>query len=121
MYYLVDYFFGGKFMENYFNRVYQVLKIIEYASYNKISVYELFDLEKLKLTPTELEIIITNVVKEGFVINREPLMKSSMKPSADTLYNPQLTSAGYEFLENNSNMKKAYKLIKELKEWLPGL
>lgn len=108
-------------MENYFNRVYQVLKVIEYASYNKISVYELFDLEKLKLTPTELEIIITNVVEEGLVINRVSPMKAFARPSAYIhLYNAQLTSAGYEYLENNSNMKKAYKMIKELKEWLPG-
>lgn len=107
-------------MENYFKSLYQVLKIIEYASYNKIDVYTLFDLEKLKITRRELSIIIYNILEEGLVINRFSISLGSGAARGELL-NPQLTTKGYEFLEENSQMKIAYKLLKEAKEWIPGL
>ena len=34
---------------------------------------------------------------------------------------PRLTLTGLDYLENNSSMKKAYKILKEAKEWIPGM
>ena len=106
-------------MENYFNSVYQVLKAIEYSSYTEENIYYILDLEKLQLTENELKVIIRNILQDGFVINRPAF--AGKKVASDRLLNPQLTTKGYEYLQDNTKMKQAYKVLKEIKGWIPGL
>lgn len=105
-------------MKNYFVSLYQVLKVIELASYQKNSrgYSNLFDLDKLQLTEKELNIIIKNAVTEKLVTGIPLLEGFGFK-----VIIPQLTTAGYEFLETNSQMKQAYQILKEIKGWIPGL
>ncbi|RXZ69819.1 hypothetical protein EPT53_05890 [Fusobacterium necrophorum] len=105
-------------MKNYFVSLYQVLKVVELASYqeNTYSYQNFFDLEKLQLTEKELNIIIRNAVTEKLVTGIALIEGFGFKVIV-----PQLTTAGYEFLENNSQMKQAYKILKEIKGWIPGM
>lgn len=110
---------------NYFVALYQVLNAIKEASHNEIDVYTLIDLEKMEISSAEFQIIIDNIFKEGLVVEPDTpelnILKGSVKISKLKLYRPHLTTHGYKFLEENSDMKKAYKLLKEIKGWIPGL
>ena len=33
----------------------------------------------------------------------------------------RITTKGIEYLEDNSKMKQAYKILKEIKDWIPGM
>lgn len=104
-------------MKNYFVSLYQVLKALEVSSCNNTFDYDkTLDLAKLKISQQELDIIIKNIVDDG-------LVKGITIPQGCTGFkasNPHLTTLGYDFLKNNTEMKKAYKIIKEIKDWLPG-
>ena len=94
-------------MQDYFISMYQILKAIETSSYsNSFNYDETLNLKKLKLTEEELMIIIDNIIPGtvGF-----------------KAVNPRLTTAGYLYLKNNSEMQRAYKFLKEVKGWIPGL
>lgn len=110
-------------MDNYFKTLYQVLKLIEYASYNDIDIDSLLDINKLNITKRDLDIVIFNILTEKLVVNRIPAyhIVSGKGIEEDKLYNPQLTTLGYEFLAENTQMKKAYKFLKELKDFIPAL
>ena len=110
-------------MENYFNSLYQILTAIEYSSYTGEDIYDILDLKKLKITEIELDIIIFNILNEEYAVNRISSINTGLmkRINPDSLYNPQLTTKGYEYLEDNSKMKQAYRTLKELKEWIPGL
>lgn len=104
-------------MKNYFISLYQVLKIIELASYSDDNSYiNIFNLDKLQITERELNIIVTNIVNEKLAIGIAIIDSLGFK-----IIEPQLTTRGYEFLENNSSMKKAYNALKEIKGWIPGM
>ena len=106
-------------MNNYFLNLYQVLKCIKLASSNNIDVYSLIDLEKMKINKYEFEIILENIINEGLIINNSP--SNFYKKGTINLNKPHLTTKGYEFLNENSLMKKIYKVLKETKEWIPSL
>ena len=102
-------------MKDYFVSMYQVLKLIEYLSYQERFDYSLFDEENLKITDRELTITLNNALKEGLItgIALFPAM------SGFKALSPQLTTKGYEYLNNNTFMKKAYNVAKEIKGWFP--
>lgn len=104
-------------MKNYFVSMYQILKAFEVASYQDYFDYSLFESDKLGITDKEIQIILKNALDEGLIkgIYMSPILKGFKAVS------PQLTTKGYDFLENNSSMKKAYNLLKEMKGWIPGL
>jgi len=103
-------------MNNYFVSMYQILKAIEISSYTNSFKYDkTLDLEKLKLTETELDIIIKNIVEDELVKGISVFSGLSGYKAV----NPHLTTKGYDFLENNSNMKKAYRIAKEIRAWIP--
>ena len=104
-------------MKNYFVSMYQVLKLIEYCSYQERFDYSLFEENNLNITPKELRIILTNALNEGLIT------EIYLSPSLDGFkaITPHLTTKGYEFLEENTFMKKAYNILKEIKGWIPGM
>ena len=106
---------------NYFSNLYKVLITIEYASCHDLDVDDL--IEKLNINENELDIVIFNILNEKLVINRLPVIfKGSSKGiNPNKLHNPQLTTAGYQFLEENTQIKKICKFFKEIKDIIPGL
>lgn len=104
-------------MKNYFISMYQVLKLIEYCSYQEKFDYSLFEENNLNITSKELKIILTNILNEGLITG------IVLFPNLDGFkaIAPHLTTKGYEFLEENTFMKKAYNTLKEIKDWIPGM
>ena len=105
-------------MKDYFVSVYQVLKAIEESSYNNSFDYdETLNLEKLNLKESELIIIIENIIDDKLV--KGLIIIPGM--SGFKAVNPKLTTEGYSYLKDNSEMKRAYNFLKEVKGWIPGL
>ncbi|MBR8749977.1 hypothetical protein IX317_001657 [Fusobacterium sp. DD29] len=104
-------------MKNYFVSMYQVLKLIDYCSSQDKFNYSLFSSEKLGITDKELQIILSNALDERLITG----IKIFPGMSGFKSINAHLTTAGYQFLEENSMMKKAYKTLKEIKGWIPGI
>ncbi len=102
-------------MKDYFVSMYQVLKLIEYCSHQDRFDYSLFEENNLQISDKELKIILKNILNEELVtgIILFPNLEGFKAVSA------QLTTKGYEFLTENSAMKKAYKIAKEIKGWIP--
>ena len=104
-------------MKDYFVSVYQVLKAIELSSYNNsFSRFETLNLEKLSLNENELEVILKNLTNDGYV---QGFAIGSF--GVKNIEQPYLTTKGYEYLTDNTMMKKAYKLLKEIKGWIPTM
>ena len=111
----------GCLMDNYFNSLYQVLKAVEYSSYSGEKIDDILNLKKLKLTEKELNIITYNILNEGLAVNRTIQVEVFGNPPVTNKFiSPQLTTKGYEYLQDNTKMKQAFKVLKELKEWIPG-
>ena len=101
-------------MKDYFVSVYQVLKAIELSSYNNSFNYsETLNLEQLNLNENELEIILKNLTNDGY-IKGFVIGLFGIK----NIEQPYLTTKGYEYLTENTMMKKAYKFLKEVKGWI---
>ena len=109
-------------MKDYFKSLYQVLKAVEYSSYTGEKIYDILDLDKLKITKKELDIITYNILNEELAVNRTLDVEFyGKRKTLSRFFNPQLTTKGYEYLQDNSKMQQAYKILKEFKEWIPGL
>ena len=100
--------------------IFQILKAIDVAfEKQNFDLKETFNLGKLNISEHRLILILENLVNYGYIdgikisysLNNQPLISISY---------PRLTLSGMDFLENNLSMKKAYRLLKELKEWIPG-
>ena len=104
-------------MKDYFVSVYQVLKAIELSSYNNSFSYsETLNLERLNLNENELEIILKNLTNEDYIIG---FVFTSF--GSKDVEQPYLTTKGYEYLTENTMMKKAYKFLKEVKGCIPTM
>lgn len=102
-------------MKDYFVSLYQVLKLIEYSSYQERFDYSLFEEENLKITDKELQIILKNAINEELITG----IRLIPGASGFKALSPQLTTKGYEYLSENSLMKKAYNTAKEIRGWFP--
>ena len=101
--------------------IFQILKAIDVAFENQDFNYETtLDLKKLKISKHRLELFIEELIDKNYI--KGIVVKHSINGNPIILIsNPRLTLDGLDFLENTSSMKKAYKFLKEAKEWIPGL
>lgn len=104
-------------IKNYFVSVYQVLTAIELSSYNNSFSYsETLNLKQLNLNENELEVILKNLTNDGYI---KGFIIGSF--GVKNIEQPYLTTKGYEYLTENTMMKKAYKFLKEIKGWIPTM
>lgn len=106
-------------MDN-FTILYKILKALE-----KAMDYDEFDMdtvsaERLKISENRLARLWEMLWREGYVDG------VAVKYSADgeallSLNNPRITLKGLEYLSENSLMQKAAKIVKGIKESVPGL
>lgn len=100
--------------------IYQILKAIDVSYENNDFDYEkTLDLSKLRISEQRLELLLENLVADGY-INGISIQRDSNGVAMVSLNRPRLTTQGLLYLEENSSMKKAYALLKEAKEWIPG-
>ena len=101
--------------------IFRILKAIDIAyEKNNFNLDETLNLEKLVISERRL-ILMLEQLKEKNYITGISLNHSISGHIKIGFNNPRLTLDGLDFLENNSSMKKAYKMLKEAKEWIPGL
>lgn len=85
--------------------IYQILKAIDLAFEEQNFNYkETLSIEKLKISSHRLNLLIGNLIEDNFVQGFEPVY--IMNEIQFKAINPSLTTAGMDYLENNSSMKK---------------
>ncbi len=103
---------------SYSTSVFQILKIIQSLEKTDDFDYrEVFDLKKLNISEDFLIKILQHLIEEDYIENFDIVI------SGDNIFSsgcPELTREGILYLEKNTTMKKAYKLLKEIKGWIPG-
>lgn len=104
----------------YFSIIYKILKAIE-----KSMDYEIFDencisAETLGITQTRWEIIMEQLVKNGYIEGVSLIYSIGRQTPCIRMTRPILTIKGAEYLNENTMMKKAYKVLKGLKDVTPG-
>lgn len=100
--------------------IYQILKAIDLSYENQDFNFETtFDLKKLNISQQRLELLLENLIDDGFVkgITGVRSFNGQIRFSIAT---PRLTNDGLLYLEENSIMKKAYETLKEARGWIPG-
>lgn len=106
---------------SYSTSIYQVLKAIDVAYENNDFNFETtLDITKLNISKTRLELILENLVNDGYV-NGISIRRDCSGNAIIAIGTPRLTTAGLIFLEENTAMKKAYEALKEARSWIPGL
>jgi len=106
----------------YTKAIYQILKAIDVSYENRNFDFETtLDLNKLGISQNRLELLIENLYNDGLISGLNTSARDIKGNCRILVSLPRLTTEGMLFLENNSNMKKAYAALKELKEWIPGL
>ena len=106
-------------MSNYSTNIYQILKAIDLSYENQdFNAETTLDLEKLEISQHRLDLILENLSNDGYLTGITVV--KFIGGSGIKFNNPKLTTQGILFLENNSNMKKAYSTLKEMRGWIPG-
>lgn len=99
--------------------IFQILKAIDVAFEEKNFDYDsTFDLNKLNISEHRLELLLENLVNDGF-IDGISISRSLYGDANIAISTPRLTTSGLLYLEENSTMKKAYETLKELRGWIP--
>lgn len=100
--------------------IYKILKAIDVSYENNNFDYEkTFSLSKLKISEQRLELLLENLVADGY-INGISIQRDSNGMVVVFTDHPRLTTQGVIYLEENSFTKKIFNLLKEAKEWIPG-
>lgn len=101
--------------------IFRILKAIDVAyENNNFNLEKTLNLEKLGISERRL-ILMLEQLKEKNYITGISTVNSVTGYIHISINNPRLTLDGMDFLENNTAMKKAYKMLKEAKEWVPGM
>jgi putative uncharacterized protein FNV0885 len=99
--------------------IFQILKAIDVAFENdNFDFSNTLDLSKLNISRRRLVLLLEQLKLNGYITGI--LIPLNFNDEV-TFHNIRLTLKGLDYLENNSSMKKAYKLLKEIKGWIPSL
>ena len=99
--------------------IFQILKAIDVAFENdNFDFSNILDLNKLNISRRRLVLLLEQLKLNGYITGI--LIPLNFNDEV-TFHNDRLTLKGLDYLENNSSMKKAYKLLKEIKGWIPSL
>ena len=101
--------------------IFQILKAIDWSYENNDFIYsETLNLEKLNISNQRLELLIEELVDKNYIKGLS-VSRSISGHVHISKSKPRLTLDGLNFLEDNTSMKNAYKVLKEVKGWIPGL
>lgn len=88
---------------------------MDYSEFDKDN----FTAEHFGVTHDRFYFLVKSLVDAGYIIG----VQCEATPTGNylVLIQPQLTIQGMEYLEENTMMKKAYKLVKGIKDIVPGI
>lgn len=97
------------------NYYYQKMKKGEPVDENEINA------QTLKISVPYLLDVYRNMFDDGYLTGSKVDMEFTGQYAVADISSVRITSKGIEYLEDNSKMKQIYKILKEVKEWLPGM
>jgi putative uncharacterized protein FNV0885 len=101
--------------------IFRILKAIDIAyEENNFNFDETLNLKKLGISERRLILMLEQLKEKNYITGISTITSISGHIHIG-INNPRLTLEGMDFLENNTDMKKAYKMLKEAKEWFPGM
>ncbi|MBQ8825128.1 MAG: hypothetical protein IJZ64_07890 [Ruminococcus sp.] len=107
---------------NNFTIIYKILKALESSMDLDEFDIETISAEHLKISENRRNRILIQLHQDGYIENVyiRKFVDDTL-PSVQILPNTTITIKGLEYLEENSLMSKAKNVIKEAKEFIPGL
>ena len=97
------------------NYYFQKMKHGEPADENEINA------SALEIPYLYLMDVYRNLFDDGFLTGTCVTGDMSGNVYIENLSLVRITTKGIEYLEDNSKMKQAYKILKEIKDWIPGM
>lgn len=107
---------------NDFTVIYRILKAFQAAMDSDEFDASMISAERLKVSENRLNKLLVQLVKNGYI--EGVLLRTysdSSTPETKILPSATITLKGLEYLEDNSMMKKAAGVLKELKDFIPGI
>jgi len=102
-----------------FRTIYRILSALEKSMDVEEPDWSCISAEKLGVTEQRWISLMQSLVEAGYVAGVKVV---STKVSKEIyLIEPRITLQGLEYLENNTMMKKVYRLVKGIKDIAPGI
>ena len=100
-------------------KVYKILKVFEKNLDVEEPDWEDLTPQKLNISEVLWQNLIQMLIKAGYIDGIK--ITSTATGTYITPINPQITLQGLQYLEENSMMRKAYRLAKGIKDITPGI
>lgn len=107
-------------MDN-FKAIYKILRYLEKAMDFDEPDLDFISAEALGISGQRWNAIMEMLAKEGYVAGVSMKRSAADDTAMLSLSNPRITLKGLEYLEENTDMKKAARIAKGIKETIPGL
>ena len=105
---------------NYFNVAYKILLYLKYCYENGIDAdADILSPENIGISEKQFVLTLQMLLEDGYIRG------VSLKPTLQgptiicNIHNTYATSSGLQYLVENSMMTKAYKVSKEVRDWIP--
>lgn len=99
------------------NQIYYILKIIDDTDdFDTVDLDEIFKIENLDISKSKFYHLVKNLIEKNY-IEGLTIRFSNLDEPVIAITSPSLTIKGKTFLEENSQLKKLYRIIKEVKTW----
>ena len=110
---------GGNIMAN-FKLIYQILTLLDKYLDHEEPDWSKLSAEHFKVTEKRFTHIMLMLYEAGYIDGIEPIPLGGSEYDFKMI-NPSITLRGMEYLEENTTMKKAYRLLKGIKDITPRL
>lgn len=105
---------------NYFNVAYKILLYLKYCYENGIDAdADILSPENIGISEKQFVLTLQMLLEDGYIrgVSLKPTLKGPT--IICNIQNTYATSSGLQYLVENSMMTKAYKVSKEVRDWIP--
>ena len=105
---------------NYFNVAYKILLYLKYCYENGTDVNpDVLSPDNIGISEKQFVLTLQMLLEDGYI--KGVSLKSTIQGPTIicNIQNTYATSSGLQYLVENSMMTKAYKVSKEVKDWIP--
>lgn len=105
---------------NYFNVAYKILLYLKYCYENGTDVNpDVLSPDNIGISEKQFVLTLQMLLEDGYI--KGVSLKSTIQGPTIicNIQNTYATSAGLQYLVENSMMTKAYKVSKEIRDWIP--
>lgn len=105
---------------NYFNVAYKILLYLKYCYENGIDAdADILSPENIGISEKQFVLTLQMLLEDGYIrgVSLNPTLQGPT--IICNIQNTYATSSGLQYLVENSMMTKAYKVSKEVRDWIP--